>query len=225
MKNQAIWRAFLYQKLPEVSNEWWFVTLTAHSRMRDQDKSYKNLQRGIDVLIKRIRRVFGKVEYVRVYEKHPTSDALHAHIVISNLSPFVVCGCHRNLQVGYLAILDRAGHGGVWSLRTWLKKSAQECQIGYMADVQRLDEKYSVHYATKYLTKASQDIQIKGLRHVQTSRGIGSPQGESDREWKVGSFVTARDFKAGETVLDLNTGEEIPPAFWDDYTVYPPENS
>lgn len=224
-KNQAIWRAFLYDKMPGVADNWWFVTLTAHSRMRSQDASYKNLQRGIDVIMKRIRRVFGQVDYVRVFEKHPTSDALHAHLVCSNLSPFVVPGCHKNLQSGYLAVLERDSHTGVWSIRTWLKKTAQECQIGYQADVQRLENNYAVTYATKYLTKASQEIDIKGLRHVQTTRNIGSPSGESDRIWQVGDFVTARDFKAGETLIDLQSGEAIPSEYWSTFDVYPPENS
>lgn len=224
-KNQAIWRAFLYDKMPQVSSEWWLMTLTAHSRMRTQDASYKNLQRGIDVLIKRVRRVFGDVDYVRVFEKHPTSEALHAHLCISNLSPFVVPGCHRNLQAGYLAVINREGHTGTWALKTWLKKSAQECQIGYQADVSPLDNRYSVHYATKYLTKASQEISIKGVRHVQTTRRIGSPQSETDRKWSVGDYVTARDFYAGETVIDLNTGEALSPDYWSDFEVYPPENS
>lgn len=222
-KNQAIWRAFLYDKMPTVSDEWWFLTLTAHSRMRSQQASYKNLQRGIDVVLKRVRRVFGQVDYVRVFEKHPTSDALHAHLVCSNLSPFVVPGCYKNLQPGYIAVLDRDGHQGTWALRSWLKKTAQECQIGYQADVQRLKDSYAVHYATKYLTKAAQEITIKGIRHVQTTRGIGSPQGESDRIWQVGDYVTARDFRAGESITDLQTGEIIPPEYWSEFDVYPPE--
>ena len=224
-KNQAIWRAFLYERMPGVADNWWFMTLTAHSRMRSQDASYKNLQRGIDVMMKRVRRVFGEIDYVRVFEKHPTSDALHAHLCISNLTPFVVPGCHRNLVPGFMAVLTRGSAEGVWALRTWIKKTAQECNIGYMADVQVLNGNYAVHYATKYLTKASQDIKIKGLRHVQTTRNIGSPQGESDRIWQVGDYVTARDFKARETLLDLQTGEAIPPDYWAEFDVYPPENS
>jgi len=224
-KNQAIWRAFLYAKMPEVAEDWWFMTLTAHSRMRSQDASYKNLQRGIDVMMKRVRRVFGQVDYVRVFEKHPTSEALHAHLVISNLSPFVVPGCHKNLQPGYLATTTRSGHTGVWSIRTWVKKTAQECQIGYQADIAPLQNSYSVNYATKYLTKAAQEIDIKGLRHVQTTRRIGSPSSESGRVWQVGDYVTARDFKAGETLLDMQTGEAIPPDYWADFDVYPPENT
>ena len=224
VKNQQIWRAFLHQKMPEVSNDWWFLTLTAHSRMRSQDASYKNLQHGIDVMMKRVRRVFGEIDYVRVFEKHPTSDALHAHLCISNLTPFVVGGCYKNMAYGYLPVLKRQGKTGAWSLKTWVKKTAQECKIGYMADCAALQNNYAVHYATKYLTKASQDIEIKGLRHVQTTRGIGTPSNETDRIWQVGDYVTARDFSAGETILDMQTGETIPPEYWAELDRYPVEN-
>lgn len=224
-KNQAIWRAFLYSKMPEISDNWWFMTLTAHSRMREQQASYKNLQHGIDVMMKRMRRVFGEIDYVRVFEKHPTSEALHAHLCISNLTPFVVGGAHKNLAYGYLAITARGKGDGSWSLKTFVKKTAQECRIGYMADCQSLNDNYAVHYATKYLTKAAQEIEIKGIRHVQTTRNIGAPSSESNRIWKVGSYVTARDFKAGETLLDMQTGETIPPEYWSEFDVYPPENS
>jgi len=224
-KNQAIWRAFLYDRLPKVSDDWWFMTLTAHSRMRSQEASYKNLAHGIDVLMKRIRRVFGKVDYVRVYEKHPASDALHAHLIISNLAPFIVPGCNKNLQRSFLPVILRQGHKGVWALRTWLKKTAQECQVGYQADVTKIASSYSVHYVTKYLSKSCQQIDIKGLHHVQTSRGIGSPKGESNYQWQVGSYVTARDFKPGEEILDLQTGKTLEADYWSEFDRYPVEEN
>lgn len=225
LKKQSIWRAFLYDKMPKVSDDWWFITITAHSRMRSQDASYKNLQRGIDVLMKRVRRVFGKVDYVRVFEKHPSSDAIHAHLVCSNLTPYVISGCHKNLQPGWLALTARDSSTGAWAIRSWLKKTAQECQIGYQADVQRLTNNYAVNYATKYLTKSAQEIDIKGIRHVQTTRGIGSPKGESDRIWQVGDYVTVKDFKAGERLLDVQTGEVLDADYWAEFDVYPPENT
>lgn len=223
-KNQAIWRAFLYDRMPKVADSWWMLTLTAHSRMRSAAASYKNLQSGIDVMMKRVRRVFGKVDYVRVFEKHPTSDALHAHLCISNLTPYVHGGGHKNHQYGYIGVLERCQDGGSWSIRTWVKKTAQECRIGYMAECAQLRSSYAVTYATKYLTKASQDITIKGVRHVQTTRGIGSPQGESDRIWQVGDYVTVKDFASGERLIDLQTGEVLDADYWNEFDEYPPEN-
>jgi len=224
-KNASIWRAFLLNKLPDTDTDWWLMTLTAHSRLRTAQQSLENLRTNIDRILKRFRRVFGKVEYVRVYEKHPTSDARHAHFIISNISPFVVPGCHKNLQTGYLAVLERKGHTGVWSVRTWLKKTAQECGIGYIADIRPIAgvTSFAVHYVAKYLTKSQQEFTEKGLRHVQTSRGIGSPVVESEYTWKVGSFVTARDFTPGQSVVDLQTGEVISEDYWEEMDEYPPE--
>ncbi len=222
-KNQSIWRAFLSNRLGQVSENWWFVTLTAHSRMRSTEASYKNLARGIDVLMKRIRRVFGKVEYVRVYEKHPTSDALHAHLIVSGLSPFVVPGCNKNLQPCFLAIGMRESRTGVWSVRTWLKKTAQECKIGYQATVEKIENAFAVHYVVKYLSKAHQAINIKGLRHVQTTRGVGSPEVEANLAWQVANYATARDFGVGEVLLDMQTHTVVEDDYWSQFDRYPPE--
>jgi len=94
-----------------------------------------------------------------------------------------------------------------------------------MADVSPLHNDYAVYYATKYLTKADQDITIKGLRHVQTTRNIGSPEAHSDRIWQVGSYVTAKDFTARERLLDLQTGEVLEADYWNEFDVYPVENN
>ena len=222
-KNQSIWRAFLNEKLPQVSANWWFVTLTAHSRMRTQDASYKNLVKGIDTIMKRVRRVFGKVEYVRVYEKHPTSEALHAHFIISGLAPFLARSVRKNNTTGWKPRDDRQGYRGTWSIRTWFKKTAQECKVGYQVEVEGVENSYTVHYVTKYLTKTAQDITVKGLRHVQTSRGVGSPGVAAGLEWQVAGYATARDFVAGETLFDLQTMELVDADYWSEFEVYPPE--
>lgn len=199
------------------------LTLTAHSKKRTTEESYKNLQHGIDVFIKRTRRVHGEIEYVRTYEVHPTSAALHAHFIISGLSPFVVPGCWKNLQPGFLAVLERKWRVGVWSLQTWLKRVAHDCGMGYMADAKILDPHLGTNYVTKYLTKEQQDIGIKGLRHVQTTRGIGSPVVQGEYSWQISDHVTARDFDPGESVVDLQTGEVIEAEYWENFDCYPPE--
>lgn len=221
--NRKMWHAFLSGQLPIISDDWWMVTLTAHSRMREQAASYKNLQRGIDVIMKRIRRVWSDTQYVRVFEKHPSSDALHAHLLISNLTPFVIPGCNKNLQRTFLAVLLREGRAGVWSIRTWLKKTAQECQIGYQAQVEKCRDSYAVWYVTKYLSKAGQQINIKGLRHVQTSRRIGSPESESDHSWTVGNTYTALETSPVETTRDIQTGLNLSYETIVSYGVYPPQ--
>jgi len=224
-KNQSIWAAFLIDKLPEVADEWWLVTLTAHSKLRTAELSLKNIRDNIDRLMKRVKRVFGDVQYVRVYEKHPTSEARHAHFIMCGLSPFVATGCSVKLKPMALAITQRSGKTGAWSLKTWFKKVAQECSLGYMVDVSGTISHTGkvVSYVVKYLTKSQQDLTEKGLRHVQTSRKIGAPKTTSDYTWKVVSFVTALDFLPGQTLTDLQTARAVDADYWGEMDVYPPE--
>ena len=222
-KNQSIWRAFLHDRLPEVEKDWHLLTLTAHSKKRSLSGSYENLQSGIDIFMKRIRRCHGKIEYVRTFERHPMSDALHAHFIISGLSAFCVPGTWGNFCPCFLAVTERTARNGFWSLETYLKSVAFECGMGYMADAAYIPVHAAANYVTKYLTKDLQGIDIKGLRHVQTTRGIGSPAHKSDLSWQVADFVTARDFLPGEHILDLQTGEQVPQSYWEEFDCYPPE--
>ena len=95
--------------------------------------------------------------------------------------------------------------------------------MGYMADGKPLSGPLAVNYVTKYLTKDLQGIDIKGMRHVQTTRGIGSPAVESDYQWTVADYATAKDFQPGEAVQDLQTGQTVDADYWNDFNYYPPE--
>lgn len=185
--------------------------------------SYRNLQTGIDRLLKRMKRVWSDMNYVRVFEKHPTSEALHAHMVCSSLTPYVALRYNKNNTVSYLPCHKRERRAGFWLVSTYLKKASQGSKIGYQTDVSQLRNEYAVYYATKYLTKAAQEIPIKGIRHVQTSQGIGSAKAEGDYAWTVLSYITARDFHSGEKVLDLQTGLVLDEEYFSVFDYYPPE--
>src|SRR3972149_8885656 len=157
-KMQKKWRAFLAEKLHEISTDRRMLTLTSKGSIREQLASYRTLQQGIDVFMKRIRRVHGEIDYVRTFEAHKKDKTLHAHFIITGLSPFVVPGCWKNLTPGFLAVVERRWRTGVWSLQTYLKNMAWECGMGYMADARPLPSYPAVNYVTKYLTKDSQDV-------------------------------------------------------------------
>jgi len=222
-KLQKKWRDFLAQKLPEISTDWQLLTLTSKGSIREQLASYRALQTGIDKFMKRIRRVHGEIDYVRTFEAHKKQGTLHAHFIISGLQPFVVPGCWSNLVPGFLAVTRRDARRGFWGLQTYLKTIAFECGMGYMADARPLPSYQAVNYVTKYLTKELQDIQIKGLRHVQTTRKIGSPDMASQYIWQVADFVTARDFMPGERIFDLQEGSEVNSDYFEQFDAYPPE--
>lgn len=221
-KNAAIWYMHLKTRLPDVSSEWWLLTLTANELTRSLTESLANIREKIDALMKRIRRVWGHIEYVRVYERHPTSEAVHAHFIISGLTPFVVNGFsvkHRPMAIG---VLTRKGRNGIWAIRSWLKINARELHLGYMADVKLIvgDALSPIRYVCKYLFK-DQDIDVMYLRHVQVTDGIGSPPALESKEWKTALFLEMRMFEAGTKITDLNTGEIIDNDYWEHDRLYP----
>lgn len=227
-RNARTWQYWLIKRLPEVSDTWWLVTLTAHENTRTTLTSLTNLRTNIDALIKRARRVFGTdIEYVRVFEKHPTSEAIHAHMIMSGLTPYVVPGCSVKLRPMVINSLTRAGRVGTWSVKTWFKKTARELGMGYQADVQMVQGETGkvTHYVTKYLTKDMQAIDVPYLRHVQVTDGIGSPQFDANYTWTPASYITARTFDEPNTkITDLDTGRVIDNNFWEHTGWYPNED-
>lgn len=222
-KNASIWRAHLQKRLPEISAEWYLVTFTAHSKTRSKTGSLENLRNNLDVLLKRASRVFGRLSYVRTFEKHPTSEALHAHYIVAGLAPYVAIGCSAKLQPMAIGILSRPYREGIWSVKTWFKDAAHDVGMGMIVDVRLIEDEpdKAIWYVTKYLTKEQQNIDVKGLRHVQTTRDIGSPKVEGDLVWETSSYITARHFEPNTKVLDINTGKVIDNSYWEQHNVYP----
>lgn len=223
-KNASIWRAHLLKRLPEVSKEWWILTLTAPPWARSASESIKSIRKAVDSFFKRCKRVFGpKIDYVRIYEKHPTSQAIHSHFIVSGFTPYVVSGCSIKLQPMWIGILGRTGRTGVWSLKTWVKKTCQELKMGRIADVQKIEGSTDapVLYVMKYATKAQQDLKIKGLRHIQATTRIGGPKNESNPKWSTGPYITPDTFGMTMRVIDIGTGEIIDERYWKEHTFWP----
>lgn len=222
-KNASIWRAFLAEKLPAVSQEWYLVTFTAHRNTRGKQSSLRNIRGNIDTLFKRVKRVFGKVSYVRTFERHPSSQAIHAHFIVSGLSPYIALGCSAKLRPMAIACTTRKGRNGAWSVKTWFKINAQDVGIGMIADVRLIegDVTRAIWYVTKYLTKEQQDLDVKGLRHVQTTRDIGSPKADKGLEWHTAAYIVPHMFAPNAQIEDLNTGKVIDNSYWEVHNFYP----
>jgi len=212
----------LKEKLPKVSDEWWLVTLTADETKRTLHESLKNIRGKIEALFKRIRRVFGKVEYVRVYERHPSSEAVHAHFIVSGMAPFVLHGCSAKLQPMAIGVLSRHSRNGTWAVKSWLKIAVRELKMGYMADIKLLEGEtiHAVRYVCKYLFKM-QDLDVPYLRHVQVTSGIGSPPALESKEWQTALYLEMRMFEPNTRITDLNTGETIDNDYWEVRRLYP----
>jgi len=224
-KNASIWRFWLVKRLPEVSDEWWLMTLTSPGGIRGHEESLEQIRKNIDRLIKRMGRVFGKVEYVRVFEKHKTSEAVHAHFILTGITPYVVVGYSVKFQPVAYGVMSRSGRTGFWAVRTWLKKVCQEIGMGKIADVRKIvgDTAKAAYYITKYLTKDMQGIHIAYLRHVQVTRAIGKPKIDDEYDWQPASYITTYTFEPGTRVTDINTGFIIDNNYWEVKGFYPDE--
>ena len=225
-KNASIWREFLKERLPDVSSTWWLVTLTAHPNTTTSQSSIDNIRQNIERLLKRAKRVFGNLSYVRTFERHPTSARIHAHFIVSGLKPFVERSKSRRGVEIFRGISDRNRKRGIWSVKTWFKINAQECKIGMICDVRLIkgETGRAVHYVCKYLTKSQQDLNCKGLRHVQTSRDIGSPTQGKDNTWHTAAYIVPQMFDPNTKITDLNTGFVIDNNFWEHTNFYPHED-
>lgn len=222
-KNANIWQYWLIKRLPEISDEWWLMTLTAPEDTRGHYESLQQIRKNIDRLIKRMKRVFGEVQYVRVFEKHKTSEAVHAHFILTGVCPFVAIGYSAKLQPMALGVMSRPRRSGFWAVKTWLKKTCQEIGIGKIADIRKItgDTTKAAYYITKYLTKDMQGIHVAYLRHIQVSKAIGKPQFEAEYDWKPASYITTYTYDAGTRVLDVDTGFVIDNNYWEHTGFYP----
>lgn len=220
-KNREMWRSHLKKRIGRLAGEWWFITVTAAEWYREQSKSLANLRQGLDRLFKRIRRVWGKIEYVRVYEIHE-KGAFHAHLVMSGLSRRV---SYRRARSGQRSYQPSAVRGlETWSLKTWFKKTCRSLKMGYMVDVQEVDGiQKVVNYVCKYMTKAAQAFDEPNLRRIQASGGIGAANARKEPAgWHVANHVWASDAR-GMPLYDAQLKLQIPGSYWNNNIVYPPE--
>jgi len=219
-----MWGKHLRKILPRITSNWWFVTVTASRTKRSEAASLENLRKGLDSLMKRIKRVWSNVEYVRVYEKHK-KGGFHAHLVVSGLSARVQKFA-TSAGVPYFrpSLLE---HGlGNWSVRTWFSKNASALKMGYMVDVQPLEGvSAAIGYLIKYLTKAAQDFNFKGLRRIQTSRAVGSPRTAGDETWRCAPVVFRHNLQEGASLYDASLKLWVPAEYWRENLTYPKPNS
>ena len=185
-----------------------------------------NIRKSLDAFFKRVKRVFEEIEYVRVYEKHPTSQAVHCHVIICGLSPYVAVGCSAKMRPMAIGVLARNSRNGVWAIKTWIKKTAGDLDMGYIADIKRLEgsPEQAAFYVTKYLTKAQEELHVKGLRHVQVTSGIGSPEKGEDNNWNTAAYIVPQMFAPNTAIKDLNTGDVIDNDYWEKHSFYPYED-
>jgi len=221
--NRDMWRSHLKKRIGRMGGQWWFLTMTAHEHIRTPAGSLANIRTNLDRLFKRVRRVWGKIEYVRVYETHQ-KGAFHVHVIIAGLSARVRRFHARNGQVHYKPDNPEGGKG-TWGVQTWFRRNCREIGMGYMVQCVALEgTAKTVNYICKYLTKDAQNFVMKGLRRVQTSQGIGSPNKRGDGTWTV-QPVVFRGNIGGDRLYDSDLKQFVPDEFWQQHITYPQPNS
>lgn len=161
-RNGKRWLARLLHHMNETktNGKWYFLTITAHRKMRGQEASLKNLREGWKKLYNRMLRKFGISEYCKVWEKHK-DGSFHLHVLI-----------RKKIS------------------KKWLKDNAVQCGMGYQVDSSKSkNEGMVAGYIAKYLLKSFETaIDFpKGLRRIEVSHNwMKLPELlESDLEWTI----------------------------------------
>jgi len=218
-KNREMWRSHLKKRIGRIGGSWWFITLTAHENTRTPGSSLANLRGNLDRLFKRIRRVWRRIDYVRVFETHQ-KGAFHCHMVIQGLSARVVRMEAKNGQEYYRSTDEPKGKGN-WGVRTWFRRNARQIGLGYMVDVQQVGTiPEVVNYITKYMTKAAQSFNVPHLRRIQTSERIGAANPRGEGGWKAQRAIYGGEIQY-QPLQDLNLKITIPAEYWRDNVSYP----
>jgi len=219
-ENRRLWAKHLRKRLPRVAVDWWFITLTAHENTRTPENSLENIRTNIDRLFKRLRRIYAKIDYVRVYEVH-AKGAFHAHLIASGLSNRVQRHIAGNGVPYWRATMAERGKGNL-SIRTWFRRTARNLGMGYMVDVSQVNgTREIIAYVVKYLTKDAQNFQAKNLRRVQTTQRIGGLREAGDGGWKVKARVFRSDLPQGKSLYDADRKLQIPDEYWQQNLTYP----
>jgi len=231
---QKMWRARIIQHISENSEDWLFVrgyvpwqkargawcwfTLTAHSKARGI-ASLTNIRNAWDTLVKRMKRLYGKFQYCRVFERHK-DGSYHLHAI-------------ANFHFGDIKERRARKDGTSTKYSVWLKKNAQSLGLGYYThadDIERNHGGYIASYVTKYMTKLSDVAKSEygRIRRIQVSQGWTKwYKPKETLSWEVESGVFEQDLwsaaAADLTYVDIATGERLSYDNFIDHIIYPPE--
>lgn len=209
-QNKLAWRKTLYEYLMNNPDKLWsFHTFTFHFRKMNRYArliySVNRIKKNWEKLLKRIKRRYGKFEYVRILEPHKLGG-YHIHLMAS----FVIPDC----DIAYRT--DKKTGSKIPYLK-WLKSDLPSLGYGYIQHSENItgNGAQAVTYVTKYMTKdelQSYEL-LKGnkIRYVQTSRGIKSPfaSGDNDENWVLRHSLNFMDFMDCEDFIDLNKKTHI----------------
>jgi hypothetical protein len=215
--NQKMWRARIIEHINTSDCKWTWFTLTAHSKKRGI-ASLANIRAAWDTLVKRMKRMFGKFQYCRVYERHK-DGSYHLHAIAS-------------FHFGDIRERKARKDGTKTKYSVWLKTNATALHLGYYThadDIERAHGGYIASYVTKYMTKLSDAAysEFGRIRRIQVSQGWTKWLVNKTGMWQVDSGVYEQDVldagKDGYVYVDIDTGEKLSYDNFIDHVIYPPE--
>lgn len=220
-RNRAMWRAILLHHINhQVRTTWSWFTLTAHRYARGEQKSLSNLRGGWDLLMKRMKRRYGKFQYARVFEKH-ADGSYHIHAIA---------------DFNFDDIVERQGRDGKkTNYSRWLQKTAWSLGLGMYTHADNVEACYEANagyvaaYITKYIVKL--DVATKNelgrVRHIQVSQGWLRKEIDSSVEnWRFAWGVYYEDIlkaMASHKYVDSLDGHVVTIDDFEDTYIYPPE--
>ncbi len=163
--NRLLWQAKIsngYQVYMSTGiQEWRFVTLTSHPKLKTAEQCQYVFKSAWSKLSARMRRKYKGVRYVLLPE-HNKDNRVHWHMI-----------CSHGME------------------RRWLKDSSAKCGLGYIADCDEINDHYSaIFYVAKYLGKGiGNETWPANLRRIRTSQKwpVLPPEDESyetiDVDW------------------------------------------
>lgn len=227
--NRAVWikRIISYINRPELELSMSFMTITARPEAHAKRTTLDSLAKGLSLLFKRMRRVnaHDDMPYVRVFETHK-SGSYHAHVIVQ-----------WSLRGGWDERNAKRSNRRPrqWTEKTWLKRNAYECGLGYMVDYQPITvtaspdfrepngamvsgheqgARQTVMYVMKYMTKenmsALSEQKTANTRMIQASRHFTHVDNDKSLEWQVlGDYSVVDWWVDGRNMTDLNIERQV----------------
>lgn len=223
--NARVWQARIGLEIERhgANVRWFFLTFTLDGYLHDSEgkvskkiwrkqvsNSLKVWRVSWDKLMKRLKRQYGKFDYVRVFETHK-DGTLHIH---------TLC----NAKITDAVFTTRKDGTTYWHSAT-IESHLNDLALGYIHDAKPLgyedkdfteNVKMIASYLAKYMTKDAQSdvrqaLKIAGMgriRIIQTSQKWSDlPKELSDRQW-VTDAITFDDamaiWKDGNKIIDIN---------------------
>jgi hypothetical protein len=224
--NRKQWQIHLKNKLPKIGSIWSMITVTARAKAHRFNTTLEAIIKNWDKLMKRLKRLWGNFEYVRVYEKHKSGE-FHAHMLVSYQPG------DSYSENAYKQIKGKRRYRG--TAHKELKYSSFEVGLGFIVDFSPIlhagiDDylhqiNRTVSYVTKYMTKNLKDMP-KGARRVQTSRKIGSVKEDSKNNdlWIARHFLYEGDIENLGKIEDVSRKHTVTFDDFEKLQVYPVDN-